>query len=162
MKPKGTVIGSPAVPAEPAPKLEEGESDFGNDEYNPCPGVGREQTEEKELPQALKELMDTTLEEQAARVASYLFEDFSGNFIVTRALLVLCFARRPLQSFSIEGSTLVESSRTPATIPIKVTKFLSLSWRFWLLLWRRGPCLGRYRAFCCLTRLGRLNQFLGS
>lgn len=74
IRPKRVVIGSPIVP-------EEGLG-FGNDGYTSLSGgVPRtERTEEDELALALKASMVTALEEQAARAATVLFEDFSGSF----------------------------------------------------------------------------------
>lgn len=53
--------------------------------------IGAEQTKEEELAKALKASMDTTLEEQAAPEAGYLFGDFPGNFPITHILLYIMF-----------------------------------------------------------------------
>lgn len=63
-------------------EYEDGESDFGNDDYNHLlTGVpGEERTKEEELALTLRALMDTALKEQAVWAASFLLEDLLGDF----------------------------------------------------------------------------------
>lgn len=78
--------GSHAAPVEPAPIVEQvewGGSNFGYDDHNPLPVEVPEveRTKEEELALALKEFMDTTLEEQAVGPASIYFDDVPVSFI---------------------------------------------------------------------------------